>query len=173
LRYLGFTQSTEELSMKSKPFLARGLAALAVAGSLAVASVPVFSQPEAGDNTVAQHERVRKHMSSRLDKMAVRLQITPAQQSAWMQYRSAVESQFGTSSARPAADTDAATFARWRAERASELARKLAVIADATATLQGTLNAEQRKTLSELTRREGRIAARHDGHGGNRHHQAM
>jgi periplasmic protein CpxP/Spy len=166
---LGFTQSTEELSMKSKsvPLIGRSLAVLVLAAGLGVTSIPVFSQPGTDDNAATQQERMRKHIGNRLDKMAARLKITPAQQSAWTQYRNAVESQLATPPARPAADADAATVSRWRAERASEIARKLAVIADATATLQGALDTEQRKTLSEMIRHEGRFGRHHERHHGD------
>ncbi|HKQ31368.1 MAG TPA: Spy/CpxP family protein refolding chaperone [Burkholderiales bacterium] len=152
--------------MKSKSVsLARILAALAVAGGLAVASVPASSQPGTDGNTATQHEHMRKHIGQRLDKMAARLQITPAQQTAWTQYRNAVEAQVGTPSAPPAADADAASVVRWRAQRASDAARKLNVVADATATLQAVLSSEQQKTLGDIVRREGRFGRHHEGRG--------
>lgn len=151
--------------MKSKPvFITRGFAALLVAGGLAVASVPVLSQPETDGNAVTKQERLRKHIDHRLDKMESRLSITPAQQAAWTQYRNTVEAQFGTPPARPATDADAVTLVRWRAERASDFARKLSVIADATETLQNALDVEQRKTLSKLVRHDGRGDRRHKNH---------
>ena len=152
--------------MKSKQvFFTRGLTALLMVGGLAVATTPAMSQPGEKDGSTKQ-ERVRKHVDHRLDKMEAALKITPAQQPAWAQYRSTVETQLGTPPTPPAKDADAATLARWRADRASEYARKLSAVTDATATLQGTLTDEQRKTLANMIRHEGGPGHRdHDGRG--------
>lgn len=95
--------------------------------------------------------------------MAERLQITPAQQEAWTAYVNTVQSMMGTKLTRPAADADAASIARFRAQLAAERAQKLAQLADATAALQQVLDPEQRKTLDQVVRhaRHGRRAGHH------------
>jgi hypothetical protein len=148
--------------MKSfSPTFVRGAAALAVVAGLAVVSIPAFSKSE-GDRS-ARHEQARQHVQQRLDKMAERLRITPAQQNVWAQYRNAVESIATQPGAKPEKDADAATIVRWRADRAAEHARKMNSIADATATLQSALDSEQRKTLGEIVRRNGYDGERHRG----------
>jgi hypothetical protein len=140
---------------------ARGITAFAAIAGLAAVSIPAFSQPD-GNNT-NRPEQVRQHVQQRLDKMAERLHITPAQQNVWAQYRNTVESMMTTPPARPGKDADAATIVRYRADRAAEHARKMTAMADATAALQSALDTEQRKTLSELVRHE-------DRHGEHRRH---
>lgn len=141
------------------PFVSRGLAALALVGSLGAVSASAFSQP-AGNNPAtatdpaARQERFREHVQNRLQRMEERLQITPAQQNAWAAYRQTVEGLVGTNLAKPGADADAATIARFKAQRAAEHAQKLTQLADATATLQQALTPEQRTTLNEMARRE-------------------
>jgi hypothetical protein len=157
--------------MKSKPlFVTRTLAVLLVAGGFTLASVPVFSQPgndgaHSNGDAASRPEQMHQHLEKRLDKMAERLNITSAQQAAWSRYRSAVEAQFSAPPARPSTDADAATIVRWRADRASEMARKLAVVADATATLQSALDDKQRQTLRDMVRHEGRFEGHHHDKG--------
>lgn len=148
------------MQMSSSTFV-RGITAFAVVTGLAVASIPAFSQPDAANAN--RPEQIRQHVQHRLDKMAERLRITPAQQNAWAQYRNTVESMMGAAPTPPAKDADAATIVRYRADRASEHARKMVAVADATATLQTALDAEQRKTLGEIVRREDR-RGEHRGH---------
>ena len=53
----------------------------------------------------------------------------------------------------PNDDADAATISRYKAERATEFAKNLSRIADATAKLQSTLNEDKRKTLNQVSHR--------------------
>jgi hypothetical protein len=135
----------------------RILMPLGVAAALVVA-IPVFSQPTgsnaptASTSADAHHARIQRHLQARLDRMADRLQITSAQQAAWTSYANTIQSLIGTNLTRPAADADAASITRFRAERAAERARKLSQLADATAVLQQTLDPAQRNTLDQIVR---------------------
>jgi hypothetical protein len=143
--------------MKLLSYLVPGsLAVIAVVGSLSLAA-PVLSQTTASDQSNAtanavNPDRMRAHVQARLERMAKRLNIDASQQSAWDSYANMVQGLIGAGMQRPATDADAATIARFRADVAAEHARKLAQLADATATLQQALNPEQRKVLAELVR---------------------
>jgi hypothetical protein len=148
--------------MNKYKFFSVKLAALIVAGALGGASAPAFSQSAAtdGKSGAPNYDRTRRPPpppTNRFDKMAERLQITPAQQSVWMQYRKAIETQMKISPPQPpAGETDAVTLLRWRADRVADQARKLTAIADATDVLQRSLDGEQRKRLNEVVREENR-----------------
>ena len=133
-----------------RTFIAYGLGALMLAAGLTVAAAPDESAP----NAAAWHQRMHERVQARLDALGKRLQITPAQQDAWNAYVNTVESTLSTPPTRPAADADAATIARFRADLAARHAQKLAQIADATAKLQEVLDPEQRKTLDQAMRRQ-------------------
>jgi LTXXQ motif family protein len=149
------------------PFITRGVTAVALAVSLALASAPVMSQPESrggpvtAEEQAARQARMQERMQAHLTEMAKRLQINAAQQEAWTAYANTVQSTFGDRAAKPAADADAATIVRFRAERAARHAQKLTQLADATARLQDALSPEQRKTLDEIVRSRG---GSHHGH---------
>jgi LTXXQ motif family protein len=137
----------------------RHLLPIAVAASL-VAAAPAFSQPTDADasaatNGATRQARIQQHLQARLQRTAERLQITPAQQTAWTTYANAVQSLIGTSRTRPAADADAASIARLRAQLAAERAQKLSRLADATASLQQALDPQQQKTFDEIVRQAG------------------
>ena len=144
--------------MKNTPaFIACGLGTLVLSTALIVTAAPA---PDRTDSTAvtasdaaAWHDRMRERTQARLDALAKRLQINASQQDAWNAYASTIESMFDMRPARPAADADAATIARFRAELAANHARKLPRLADATAKLQEVLDPEQRKTLDELAHR--------------------
>jgi hypothetical protein len=152
--------STQESTVKTpRTPIVRTLAALAVAGSLITFSVQVLSQSVTNDkaptaaDTADRQTRMHERASTRLERMAQRLKIEASQQAAWDAYARTVEGMFGTGGTKPPADADAATLVRLRAQRAAEHAQKLNQLADATATLQQSLNPEQRKTLNEIARR--------------------
>jgi hypothetical protein len=147
--------------MNKYKFFSRNLAVLVMLGVLGGVSAPAFSQSTTPDGKNTAPDRARRPAPAapvgRFDKMATRLQITPAQQSVWMQYRNSIEKQVKTAPpAPPAGDSDAVTMLRWRADRAADQARKLAAIADATDVLQRSLDGEQRKILNEIVREEQR-----------------
>lgn len=133
-------------------------ASLVLATSLLAVAVPVLSQPNTDDQpgtsaeSATRGDRMREHVQARLNRMAERLKLEPSQQNAWTAYTQTVEGMFGTGLARPAADADAAALMRFRAQLAAEHAQKLQQLADATATLQQSLNPEQQKILTDLVR---------------------
>lgn len=164
--------------------LSRSLAVALLGTSLFGLTVPAFSQghhgpggrgfgpgvgPGAGQMTDADRTQMRERMQAgakqRLDRMAARLEIKASQQDAWTAYRKARESIFATPPQFPAADADAATLTRFRAEMAKRRADHMAVMADATGKLQAVLDPSQRKVLDEMSRRGG---GRGPGHGGPR-----
>lgn len=144
----------------------RQLLPVAIAASL-VAAAPVFSQPAdpaapaASSNDATRQARIQQHLQARLQRMAERLQITPAQEAAWTTYVDTVQGLIGTNRARPAPDADAASVTRLRAQLAAERAQKLSRLADATANLRQALDPEQQKTLDEIVRHTGHRAHHH------------
>lgn len=157
--------------MRFRPsFFTHRLAAVAVA--LTTLAVPPPSQADIGGNSAATGENARQqqmrgHAQTRLDEMARRLRIDASQQDAWNAYTKAVQSTFGPSDAkmeRPATNADAATLLRFRASMAERHAKKLTQLADATTKLQEVLNPEQRQTLNEVVRQEGRSLNKHHKH---------
>ena len=120
------------------------LAAASVAFALAAgAATGAFAAPPATGDQAAMHqqhrmEHMQKKMKDRTAKMAARLEIKASQQGAWGEYVSAREAMWANPPVRPARDADAATVARSRAEFAADMARKLAVVSDATAPPKAT-----------------------------------
>jgi len=159
--------------------LTRAITVAFLGTSLFASAIPAFSHgqgqggrgfgPGAGQMTEADrakmHERMQTGMKQRLDRMAARLEIKASQQDAWAAYRKTRESMFGTPPQFPAADADAATITRFRAEIAKRRADRMVAMADATAKLQEALEPNQRKVLDEMSRRGG---GRGQGHGGQR-----
>ncbi len=70
------------------------------------------------------------------------------QQAAWDEYANAIAGITEQSMQQPTDEADAAAIARYRADETAELSRKMARIADATASLQAILTEEQRKTFN-------------------------
>lgn len=101
----------------------------------------------------ASPEQMHERIQARLEKLAGRLEIQPAQQAAWEAYENAVESMAARRVAGPGANADAVAIARFRAERAEAFARKLERIAQATAKLQSVLTEDQRQILNRISRR--------------------
>ena len=138
--------------------VALALSAGWIAGAAAQAPAPA--------DHAAMHQRhgmehMQMKMKERIAKMAARLEIKASQQGAWGDYVKARESMWANPPVRPAKDADAATIARSRADFAADMARKLAVVSDATAKLQAVLAPEQRKVFDEMARRGGH--RRHHG----------
>jgi hypothetical protein len=97
-------------------------------------------------------QRFADLVQRRLDHLAQRLQIRTDQQDAWTAYERAVRGSFALSARRPDVGADAATWARYRADRAAERARQLAQQADAIAALQKSLSPAQVQTLGQALR---------------------
>lgn len=117
-------------------------------------SVALASPDEHHNQKQISPEKMHEHMKARMDKLAARLEIKASQQAAWEQYAKSVESLADRGVKRPDhdADADAATISRYRADRATEFAKKLTSIADATDKLQKALTEDQRKILSQVLR---------------------
>ena len=157
---------TTQRSAFVRRFLPALVVAAVIAGAPAAWSQPTdTTAPGTQDRAAERQARIQHHLQERLDRMAERLQITSAQQGAWTTYVTAVQHLIGTKATRPAREADAASIARFRAELASERAQKLTQLADATATLQQTLNPDQRKTLDEIVRDAGHRGWRKGYHG--------
>jgi Spy/CpxP family protein refolding chaperone len=141
-----------------------GLALALSAGWMATVSA---AEPAGGEEAAMHQKHRMEHrqmkMKARIAKMASRLEIKASQQAAWGDYVKAREAMWANMPARPPRDADAGTIARSRADFAADMARKLAVVSDATAKLQAVLTPDQRKVLDEMARRSG-----HRGHHGDR-----
>lgn len=153
-------------SMTARPAMLAASVAIALsAGWLGSAGA---APPHSGERSAMhqQHrmERMQLKLKERIAKLASRLEIKASQQGPWGEYVKARESMFANRPARPVRDADAATIAKARADFAAEMARKLAVVSDATASLQAVLTPDQRKVFDETARRGGH-RARHGEHG--------
>lgn len=133
------------------------------AGTLATA---VF-QPAAAEPSPQQdrkqvfQEKIHERTQARLDRLAERLEIKSSQQAVWDEFAKSLQALAEHDGQRPGGDADASVIARYRADRAAELAGKLGRVADATAKLRTALNEDQRKTLDQVSRRFLRGQSRH------------
>lgn len=141
----------------------RTLAAAGIAGLLGTISiVPAVAADKAPTAAESMHSElaqgIAKHLQMRLDELAARLQIKASQEPAWQAFSAAFRDLMTTHFAQReqalagAADADAATLARKHADWAADHAQKLARLADATAKLQQSLDADQRLVLNEVAR---------------------
>ena len=94
---------------------------------------------------------IHEHIKARLSRLADRLEIKSSQQAAWETFAKSVEVLTEHNTNKPNEDADAATIVRFRADRVSEFANKLNVVADATAKLQKILTDDQRKILNQAS----------------------
>lgn len=97
--------------------------------------------------------KMPEFMKSRLEKLAARLEIKSSQLASWDEFAKSVESLSQRHVKEPDHDADAATVSRYRADRAAELAKNLASIADSTAKLQAVLTGDQKKILNQVSHR--------------------
>jgi hypothetical protein len=131
-----------------------GILATVTAGAILMATSVAMASPGGHcDHMRMNPERMHEHMQARLDKLADRLEIKPSQQAAWEEFSKAVETLTEGGAKKPDDGADAAAIARYRAERATEFARKLTAIADATAKLQTVLTEDQKKILNRVSHR--------------------
>jgi len=139
-------------------------AVFAGAALTAMADMPP-EHPHHGMGLPPTMEDMKEHLHRHLDKIAARLEIKASQQAAWSAYAQAIESMPPPKP--PAApDGDAAAITRMHAERAADMAQRLAVVADATAALQKVLDPDQRKTLDQIVRQHAVHMHRPPHHGG-------
>jgi len=133
-----------------------GILATIVTGSILAAtfhSIAMASPAEHYDRQQMIQEKMQEHMKIRLDKLAERLEIKSSQQAVWEEFAKSVEMLADRNAKKPGDDADAASISRYRADRATEFAKKLTKIADATAKLQAALSADQRKILDQTAQR--------------------
>ena len=96
-----------------------------------------------------------------LDADASALGIKASQEAAWLDYAQANLAIAERTAFAPPDGADAVTVARIRAGKAAERARKLAMLAEATARLHVVLSLEQRKVLDQICARSHDPDGRH------------
>jgi len=129
-------------------------------------SVVLASPGEQCDARQMNAESMHEHIKNRLNKLSERLEIKSSQLAAWDEYSRSVESLVEPNSNKPKEDADAQTIARYRADRATGMAKKLSVIADTTAKLQSVLTEDQRKIFNQVSRQ---FSHQHQFWHGNNH----
>jgi hypothetical protein len=130
----------------------------ALADDAAPNASPMTGSAPGQERMQHRQEWMRHH----LEQDANRLEIKASQQGVWQDFAKARMALAERSFGRPAQELDPAAMARLHADRAAEGARKLAVLADATAKLQAILSPEQRQTLVQMMHH----GFRHHGHHG-------
>jgi hypothetical protein len=139
----------------------------AMLSTLMLAALPLCSMAQQDHSSpmpaheAQMHEHMQEGMQKHLDRLAARLEIRASQQEAWSAFATALRGLVPAKPPeRPDHDLDAAARARLAADRATERARKLSVLADATAKLEQGLDAQQKQVLNEVARNFA-----HHGHG--------
>ncbi|BAP90072.1 putative uncharacterized protein [Burkholderiales bacterium GJ-E10] len=148
-------------------FLRRAALGITFATGFALSAVAVAAPPAAaaaGPTTMAA--AFSRHVQWHLDNLADRLEIQASQEPAWQTFEAALRNVMTfhwkmMASPMPGPDTNAATIARLRADRAAEQARNLDRLAKATAGLRQVLTTNQREVLDEVA---SRYAGHHFGH---------
>ncbi len=97
-------------------------------------------------------EEKHEYMKTGLDKLAARLEIKSSQQAAWDDFSRSVETLAERHAKEPKDDADAAAILHYHAERATEFAKKLTVVADASTQLETVLTDNQKRVFSEASR---------------------
>lgn len=144
-------------------FLRRAALGVTFATGFALSAVAIAAPPAAapaGPTTMAA--AFSRHVQWHLDNLADRLEIQASQEPAWQTFEAALRNVMTfhwkmMTSPVPGPDTNAATIARLRADRAAEQARNLDRLAKATAGLRQVLTTNQREVLDE-------VASRYAGH---------
>jgi len=133
-----------------------GLAATFATGAILVSlfsSIAMADPAKHCNDKAMSTQQIRQQMQerikTRMDRLAQRLEIKASQQQVWEDFAKSIESLPDWNAKRPGDDADAATIARYRADRAAEMAGKLTKVADATAKLQSALSEDQRKILNQ------------------------
>ena len=133
-----------------------GLLATIVTGAILITSLNSIAIADPEDHCGHKqmtHEQMQQHMQermkTRMDSLAQRLEIKASQQAVWEDFAKSIETLPDGNAKKPADDADAATIARYHADRAAEMASKMTKIADATAKLQAALTPDQRKVLDQ------------------------
>ena len=152
-----------------------GLLATIVTGAILITSfnsIAIADPAEhCGHKQITQEQmqqHMQEHMKTRLDRLAQRLEIKASQQAVWEDFAKSIETLPVRNAKKPADDADAATIARYHADRAAEMANKMTRIADATAKLQAALTPDQRKVLDQTAQ-----LFLHHRHGAGYEHYGM
>lgn len=132
--------------------------------ALVNSSVVMANPGEHCDQKQVSPDKMHEHMKDMLDRLADRLEIKASQQTVWGEFAKSVEMLSERNVKEPSVDADATAISRYRAERATDFAKKLTVIANATARLQKMLTEDQRKIFNQASQR-----FLHKHHGGNDH----
>lgn len=145
--------------MKSKTSLRllQGVALMVTA----LAFAPANASPAEGDVMPcpamdgSMQARMAKFHQDRLDRLHDALKLTSTQQSAWQAYAKA-EMALASPMAAPPQKADPAALAQFRADRAAEMAQRMAAVSKGTSALWKTLTPAQRTTFEQLATRGGR-----------------
>lgn len=140
-------------SILTLPSIAIGALLITTFHSVAMASPGGHCDQKQMGHEQMSPEKMHEHMKDRLDKLAERLEIKSSQQAAWGEFAKSVGMLSEQGVKKPNDDADATTISRYRAEKATEFAKKLTRIADATAKLQTALTEDQRKILNQASHR--------------------
>jgi hypothetical protein len=143
-------------------FIKPALGALIISAGVGVACAADSASDPATGFAQQRQEWAQHRMEwvrARLEIDANRLEIKASQQAAWQEYAKARTALDERNVTPPAKDLDPAALAKLHADRATEIAKKLSALAEATAKLQAVLSPEQRLTLAQISR-----------HGWHHHH---
>ncbi len=152
-----------------------GLLATIVTGAILITSLNSIAMADPADHCghmQMSREQMQQHMQermkTRMDRLAQRLEIKASQQAVWEDFAKSIETLPEQNAKKPTDDADAATIARYHADRAAEMAGKMTKIADATAKLEAALAPDQRKVLDQTAQ-----LFLHHGHGAGYEHHGM
>ncbi|MGA8864074.1 MAG: Spy/CpxP family protein refolding chaperone [Gallionella sp.] len=152
-----------------------GLLATIVTGAILVTSLNSIAMADPADHCGHVHmtrEQMQQHMQermkTRMDRLAQRLEIKASQQAVWEDFAKSIETLPDNVAKKPGDDADAATIARYHADRAAEMAGKMNKIADATAKLEAALTPDQRKVIDQTAH-----LFLHHRHGASYEHHGM
>lgn len=134
------------------PTIAIGALLMVAFHSVAIADPGGYCDSKQIRHEQMSPEKMREYMKRRLDQLAGRLEIKASQQAAWEEFAQSVGMVAEQNVKKPNEDADAATIARYRAEKATEFAGKQTRIADTTVKLQEVLTEDQRKILDQTAR---------------------
>lgn len=133
-----------------------GILATIVTGAILITSFNSIAMADpaehCGHKQMTQEQmqqHMQEQMKTRLDRLAQRLEIKASQQAVWEDFAKSIETLPVRNAKKPADDADAATIARYHADRTAEMAGKMTKIADATAKLEAALTPDQRKVLDQ------------------------
>jgi hypothetical protein len=125
------------------------------AGVLALALVAPVVYAEAPATPAQQDFRAHytEHVQKQLSHLAALLKLQPNQQAAWQAFAQARQAEIPAMK-RPPEDANAVELAKFRADRATEMAQHMTQTSQAMAGLWAVLTPDQRMTFDRMTQRE-------------------